>query len=196
MLGYKLEKEEKEDLLQNTLALIHHLAHCHSSQSATAGCLNHPWASLPPTSPFSISLSLALIPFPLLYFDIFLLRPFLLLSILYPTLLLFLCPYVPLPPPPQPLLIPVCYPSSPCRQRSLTTDSLLPFLLPNPYTTSRYWLHAELPGARPPPFPRLSLLPPPSSFSVNDEASVQPPSRFWLSDWLALPALHYIGVAH
>lgn len=70
--------------------------------------------------------------------------------------------FVPLPPifslfsmssPLPPLLNPVCYPSSPCRQRSLTTDSLLPFLLPNPYTTSRYWLHAELVRPRPPPFP-------------------------------------------
>lgn len=47
-------------------------------------------------------------------------------------------------------LPPFCCPSSPCRKRSLTTDSLLPFLLPNPYTTSRYCLHAELPGPSPP----------------------------------------------
>uniref|UniRef100_A0A8C5I2Q7 Protein scribble homolog n=1 Tax=Gouania willdenowi TaxID=441366 RepID=A0A8C5I2Q7_GOUWI len=72
-----------------------------------------------------------------------------------PSLVVFLLP--------QPLLIPVCYPSSPCHPRSLTTDSLQPFLLPNPYTTSRYWLHAELleaPPMTPPPlaFPAASLL--------------------------------------
>lgn len=97
--------------------------------------------------------SLSLILFPLLSLKVCLLHHFLLFLYFVPPSFSFVSLCFPLYPPSQPLLIPVCYPSSPCRQRSLTTDSLLPFLLPNPYTTSRYWLHAELPGPRPPPFP-------------------------------------------
>lgn len=136
---------------RSTLALILHLI----GQLATPGCLNHPSASWPPTSPFFYSSS------PFISFLLLLLPP---LTFAFSTLFFYFLYFVPLPPifslfsmssplPPRPLLNPVCYPSSPCRQRSLTTDSLLPFLLPNPYTTSRYWLHAELVRPRPPPFP-------------------------------------------
>lgn len=63
LLVYKLEKRGK-DLLESTLTLIHHLTHYqnHSNQSATAGCLNHPLASLHTTSPLSIPSSLFLSP--------------------------------------------------------------------------------------------------------------------------------------
>ncbi len=49
----------------------------------------------------------------------------------------------------SPLLMPVCCPFSPCQKRSLTTDNLLPFLLPNPFTTFRYCLHAKRRGVQP-----------------------------------------------
>lgn len=154
IFGSQAGKGGKKNLLQSTLTLIHHLTHQnHSNRSATAGCLNHPLASLQTTSPLSIPSSLFLL--------LFLSPP---LTFAFSTLFSSFLYFVP-PPPlfclvflfslrPPPLLNPVCYPSSPCRQkRSLTTDSLLPFLLPNQYTTSRYWLHAELLGPRPPLFP-------------------------------------------
>lgn len=101
-------------------------------------------------------ISLSALPF---YFLFLLFARLLLLTVPFSTMffsLLFLPSSIfsiLVSPLPRPLFIPVCYPSSPCRQRSLTTDSLLPFLLPNPYTTSRYWLHAELRGPQPPPLP-------------------------------------------
>lgn len=49
----------------------------------------------------------------------------------------------------SPLLMPVCCPFSPCQKRSLTTDNLLPFLPPNPFTTFRYCLHAKRRGVQP-----------------------------------------------
>lgn len=133
-------------MFQITFALIHHLAHCHSSQSE----LRTHWLFESPISLSASLLSFFLFPHPFPLFTFLLTFAF---SILFSSFLYFSNPRFPLFSPPRPLLIPVCYPSSPCRQRSLTTDSLLPFLLPNPYTTSRYWLHAELPGLRPPPFP-------------------------------------------
>ncbi len=69
------------------------------------------------------------------------------------------------PPPPflSPLLMPVCCPFSPCQKRSLTTDNLLPFLLPNPFTTFRYCLHASA-----------------------EESSLPDPFEPLLSSWLSL----------
>lgn len=100
---------KKVDLLQNTLTLIHHLTHCHSSQSelrthtalpshATAGCLNHPLASWAPTSPFPISSSLSLSSPLFPSFSIF-------LYFVPPFLFSPLCSHLPLFPLPPPLLI-------------------------------------------------------------------------------------------
>ena len=96
-------KKAKVDLLQNTLTLIHHLVHCHVSQPelrtrsalppyATAGCLNHPLASLPPIPPFSFFLNHfpRIYPFPSPTFSpVFLCVP--------PSS--FLCPHISFPSP-------------------------------------------------------------------------------------------------
>ena len=120
------------------LKLTKHIALHHMPQLAVKK--KSPICLSAPNLPFSKSSYLFLL-------DIHLFHHFLLHSLSFILFSILLSPLL------RPLLIPVCYPSSPCHQRSLTTDSLLPFLLPNPYTTSRYWLHAEFRGLQLPTSP-------------------------------------------
>lgn len=184
-----------KDLLESTLALIHHLTHYHSSQSATAGCLNHPLASLHPTSSFSIPSSLSYsfssplwhLPFPPFSPPFYTLSHLLLFALSsfssFPSLLdlcsiLFAILLVPVV---KEVWLPTvcCHSFFQTRIRHPGIGCML-----------SYWGTGLLPS------PWLSLLPLPSSFSVNQEASVHLKSRFWLSNRSVLPALHYRSVAH